>query len=188
VDIIDIIKKGREKSEYSFYLSVVLFVSAGVLGTALIASVTFAPNLPARISETVTESEYRDVELVFNQSDIESVNSRLDEKKEFGWCLSTEKIGESRFEVDLRKGGNMNRAKGSISFSCLIQDTGRLHTHLGVWAIPYPSEYDTEAFEASHYRFQCVTAGYVNKLDEPIALNCYQEHEGSIERVKVEVE
>ena len=188
MEIIDITKKSGEKSEYSFYLSVILLVSAGVLGTALIASVTFAPNLPAQISEIVTESEHRDVKLVFNQSGIESGNSRLDEKKEFGWCLSTEKIGESRFDVDIRKGGNMSRAKGSVSFSCLIEDTGRLHTHLGVWAIPYPSKYDTEAFEASNYRFHCVTAGYVNKMDEPIALNCYQEYERSIERVKVEVE
>ena len=189
--MIDLIKKsedGREKSRYVLYLSVVLFASAGVLGVALIGSVTFAPNLPAQVSEFVGEHEYSDVELVFNESDIEAVNNRLDEAKEFGWCISLERLRENRFRVDLREGEKMSRSGGSVSFSCSVWEAGRLHTHLGIWSVPYPSEYDRKGLRQSNRRFDCVAAGYVNMVDDPIALNCYQRSERGIERVRIEVE
>lgn len=188
---IDLIKKsedGREKSRYVLYLSVVLLASAGFLGVALIGSVTFAPNLPAQISEFVGEREYRDVELVFNESDIEAVNNRLDEAKEFGWCISTERLDGNRFSVDLREGENMSRSSGSVSFSCSVWETGRLHTHPGIWSVPYPSRYDREGFQTSSRRFDCVAAGRVSTVEKTIGLNCYQKSGEGLEKVAVVVE
>ena len=80
---------------------------AAVLGIALVASATFAPNLPSRIHGLSNGGNYSDVELIFNQSDIREINNRVREKKEFGWCLSTEKLEEDRFSVDLGEGENM---------------------------------------------------------------------------------
>lgn len=189
MDSIGIIKKSEdseEKSKYVFYLSVVLIASAGVLGAALIGSATFTPNLPAHLSGLVTEDEYSDVELVFNQSDVETVNNRLDENREFGWCLSTERSSENRFSVNLTKGENMTRSSNGVSFSCSVWDTGRLHTHPGIWTLPSLSKFDREAFRRSNQRFHCVAAGYVNTLDGPIGLNCYQKSGRDIERIRVD--
>ena len=154
---------------------------------ALVASATFAPNLPAQVYGLIDDGEYSDVELVFNQSDVSEVNERLEEDREFGWCIHTERLGEKRFRVDLREGDNMNRSSGSVSFSCSVWETGRLHTHPGIWSVPYPSRYDREAFKESSRRFDCVAAGRVNVKKKPIGLNCYQKSEAGIQRVTVEM-
>lgn len=191
MNCIDLIKKkeeGVEQNKILRSLSIIFSTLAVILIVAMIGSATFAPNLPARVASFTDFGVYGDDELIFTHSDIGVVNDRLNESKEFGWCLSTEKSTENRFNVNLTKGENMTRSSNAVSFSCSVWETGRLHTHPGIWTLPYPSKFDKEAFKRSNQRFHCVAAGHVNTVDEPIAMNCYQESERGIERVRIKVE
>jgi proteasome lid subunit RPN8/RPN11 len=149
------------------------------------------PYIDDRVEDLlVGEPNFSGEEIQFTRSQLDSVSEVYrDVQTEYGWCLRVEESTVESLDHfnDLEYSTEVN-----ASFSCDSEFyNGIVHTHPGAYGSERLSATDRETLTGSEWiDVSCVVADPVQELTQfnPRGIACYNEEDGEVQRLQVEVD
>lgn len=164
-----------------FYIGTFGFTVASVSLVGLVTT-WYMPMLPEFVKHQVNPYPETNTTVQFTENQVKEITSKLDENKEYGWCLETSETesGDVYKVVDLRTGVGLNRSSNSVEFTCMESADGRIHTHPGRFGVALPSEHDANVIEHGDRSTECIAANIGQ-------VKCFKNSGSRIEEIEVSI-
>lgn len=132
----------------------------------------FFPHFNVVIGDAFGDSSYSGEKLVFEDSHKETMNNVfLDKEEEYAWCLDID--GENVDSLDFTP-ETAEASMTHVVFRCNFYHEGHVHTHPGVWSVPYLSDQDKRALVTSDFDVACVMSDPIRGSVNPSGFNCFE--------------